>query len=52
MGMKKAYPTFFEESAILWDTIVVSAGKIGAQVELNAEALAALCGGIFADLAV
>ena len=52
LGMKKAYPTFFEESAILWDTIVVSAGKIGAQVELNAETLAALCGGEFADLAV
>ncbi|MBR5390263.1 MAG: Cys-tRNA(Pro) deacylase [Clostridia bacterium] len=50
LGMKKAYPTCFDETALLWDAILVSAGRIGAQVEANAEALAALCGGHFADL--
>ena len=50
IGMKKPYPTYFEETAQLWDAIVVSAGRIGAQVEAPAEALAALCGGEFADL--
>ena len=34
VGMKKAYPTFIDETAQLFDTICVSAGKIGAQVEL------------------
>lgn len=51
IGMKKAYPTFLEESALLWDAILVSAGRVGAQVELPAEKLADLCGGTFADLA-
>ena len=34
IGMKKAFPTFIDETAQLFDTICVSAGKIGAQVEL------------------
>lgn len=50
LGMKRAYPTCFDETALLWDAILVSAGRIGAQVEVDAEALAALCGGTFADL--
>ncbi len=50
VGMKKLYPTCIEESAILWDTILVSAGRIGAQVEVNAEDLARACGAAFADL--
>lgn len=52
LGMKKPFPTFFEETAVLFDTILVSAGKIGYQVELNAETLADLCGGGFAELTV
>ena len=35
VGMKKAYPTFIDETAQLFDAICVSAGKIGAQVELS-----------------
>ena len=50
LGMKKRYPTFFEESAMLYDTILVSAGRIGSQVELNGETLAELCGGTLTDL--
>ena len=52
VGMKKRYPTFVEESAQLWDTVLVSAGRIGAQVELAADDLLALCGGEYADLTV
>jgi len=33
IGMKKAYPTFFDESALSHATITVSAGRIGRQVE-------------------
>ena len=52
IGMKKAYPTFVEETAQLWDTVLVSAGRIGAQVELNADHLLTMCGGQYADLVV
>ena len=50
MGMKKPYPTFVEETAQLWDTVLVSAGRIGAQVELKADDLIRMCGGTYADL--
>jgi len=40
IGMKKAFPTFIDETAQLFDTICVSAGKIGAQVELAPDDLA------------
>ena len=52
VGMKKPYPTFVEESAQLWDTILVSAGRIGAQVELASDDFLPLCGGKYADLTV
>lgn len=52
IGMKKAYPTYIEELAQLCDTICVSAGKIGAQVELAPDDLARLCGASFAELIV
>lgn len=39
IGMKKAYPTFIDETAQLFDTICVSAGRIGAQVELSPDVL-------------
>ena len=48
--MKKPYPTFVEETAQLWDTVLVSAGRIGAQVELKADDLIRMCGGTYADL--
>ncbi len=35
VGMKKLYPTVLDESALAQETIMVSAGKIGAQVELR-----------------
>ncbi len=39
IGMKKPFPTFLEESAVLYDAILFSAGKIGWQVETAPEGL-------------
>ena len=52
VGMKKQYPTVFDETAEILDTIMVSAGKVGFQVELVPAALIELVGGITADLTV
>ena len=50
IGMKKQYSTTYDESALDKDTIIVSAGKIGYQVELAPRDLAALVRAKFADL--
>ena len=50
VGMKKQYPTVFDETAEIIDTIMVSAGKIGFQVELEPPALIGLVGGTTADI--
>ena len=50
VGMKKQYPTVFDETAELFDTICVSAGKIGFQVELSPAALMKLTNAPTADL--
>ena len=52
VGMKKQFPTVFHETAEIIDTITVSAGKIGYQVELAPADLIALVGGKTADLTV
>ena len=52
VGMKKQFPTVFHETAELFDTICVSAGKIGAQVEVNPADLVALLGAKMADVTV
>ena len=52
VGMKKEYTTVFHETAEIVDTIMVSAGKIGYQVELAPAALTELVGGQLADLTV
>ena len=52
VGMKKQYPTVFHETAEIIDTIMVSAGKIGYQVELAPDALIDLVGGALADVTV
>ena len=52
VGMKKQYPTVFHETAEIIDTIMVSAGKIGLQVELEPGALMELVGGELADIVV
>lgn len=50
VGMKKRYPTFINESAKAKNTVYVSAGKIGSQVELEPLALAEVCGAQFSEL--
>ena len=50
IGMKKQFPTVFHETAEILDTIMVSAGKIGAQVEVAPADLIALLGAQTADI--
>ena len=52
VGMKKRFPTIFDETCLLFDTILVSAGKIGYQVEVGPEDLMVLVGGTAADVTV
>ena len=52
VGMKKLFPTVFHESCLLLDTMMVSAGKIGYQVEVKPGDLVALVGATTADVIV
>ena len=48
--MKKAFPTYFEESAQLYDYIYVSAGVRGLQFKIAPDALTGYVGAVYADL--
>lgn len=50
VGMKKQYPTHFDETCILYDEIAVSAGARGHQMIVPPEALAQLIGAEFEDI--
>lgn len=50
IGMKKQYPTYIDASARDLQTMIVSAGKIGVQIELNHEDLARITRARFAPL--
>ena len=50
IGMKKQFVTCVHETAILFDTIIFSAGKIGAQVELSVGDLEQMIGAKTADI--
>ena len=50
VGMKKKYRTVFDITAEGLETILVSAGKIGWQIEARPQDLARLSGAIFADI--
>ena len=52
VGMKKRYPTVFHETALDYETIYISGGRIGAQVELAPRALLDLLGAAAADITV
>ncbi len=50
IGMKKPFPTFFHNTANDFDTIFVSAGVRGLQLEISPEALISFVGAEVADL--
>ena len=50
IGMKKQYPTYIDETAVLFDRIYFSAGKRGVQIILSPEILAEFINAEFADL--
>ena len=52
VGMKKLFPTVFHETAEILDTIMVSAGKIGFQVECRPQDLMELVNATTADIIV
>ena len=50
IGMKKQYPTYIDETAVLFDKIYFAAGKRGVQIILAPEILAEFTEAEFADL--
>ena len=50
VGMKKKYPTFLDETCVLWEEIAVSAGARGHQMILPPEKLAELVSAKLVDL--
>lgn len=52
IGMKKQFRTVLHASALDYDTIIVSGGRIGSQVELAPDDLLRLVRGITADVTV
>ena len=51
VGMKKRYPTVVHSSAMNQPTVVLSAGKIGGQIELSPDDLKKATGCEFAEIA-
>ena len=50
IGMKKPFPTFFDESAMNFDFIYVSAGVRGLQIKINPSDLIGFVGASLAEL--
>jgi len=50
VGMKRKYPTFFDETCVLWDEIAVSAGERGHQMIVAPEPLAELINATLTDI--
>ncbi len=50
IGMKKPFPTFFDETALSFDFIYVSAGVRGLQIKINPNDLISFVGASTADL--
>jgi Cys-tRNA(Pro)/Cys-tRNA(Cys) deacylase len=50
IGMKKQFPAFIDETALLFDTIGISAGERGVQVALSPAGLARFISARFADI--
>ena len=52
VGIKKAYPTYFDETCLLWDEIAVSAGERGHQMIMAPQDLIALTKARIVDITV
>ncbi len=52
VGMKKKFPTYFDETAILFDRIAVSAGVRGGQIFVGREELISYLDAVCVDLTV
>jgi Cys-tRNA(Pro)/Cys-tRNA(Cys) deacylase len=52
IGMKKPFKTVYDETIVLLDTVMVSGGRIGLQVEVKPEDLLALTQGTTAPIGV
>lgn len=50
IGMKKKFPLYIEETAVLYDRIMVSAGMRGVQISIDPQDLALFAGGVFVPL--
>ncbi len=50
IGMKKQYKTFIDESALLHETIFVSAGVVGAQIKIKPDDLIKAINAQYSDL--
>lgn len=50
VGMKRAFPTVIDETCQLFDTIMISGGKRGLQLELDPIELARFCNATLADI--
>lgn len=50
LGMKKKYPTYIDETCLLWDRIAVSAGERGHQMILSPQAIIDLAAAQVVDI--
>ncbi len=50
IGMKKKYPTYIDETALLFDEIGVSAGAKGCEIVIAGRTLCDFIGAVFSDL--
>jgi len=48
--MKKQFPTFIDETAEMFDNIIVSCGRVSLQVVLAPKDLARITSAVFCDL--
>ena len=52
IGMKKTFPTYFDETVLLHEKITISAGVRGCQLYLDAQKLIDLIGAVCADITI
>lgn len=50
VGMKKEFSTFFDETVVLFDTVYVSGGRIGTQIEISPDDLIRVTNGTLTAL--